>query len=320
MRVSDLLRAGGALLEEAYALGAELTRYSVVDGTIRQAEVINVNLEQVLRGQLDSDLLLLPHDHLSITRIAEWEATWFVRLDGEVRFPGEYRIRRGETLYSVLERAGGLTDFAFPEGAVFLRESLAREREQVEILARRLEADLASQSLAAIETTGSETLATGQALLEQLRNYEPVGRLVLTAEHLVNSGRITGSEVELRNGDRLMIPQRSQVVTVIGEAQQNTSHLYQEGLSRDDYIDLSGGLTRRADEKLIYIVRASGAVVTGSRSRWLGRGQRAAIQPGDTIVVPLETDRIRPLTFWANVTQILCQGAIAVAAVRTFDN
>ena len=321
MRISDLLRAGGALLEEAYALGAELTRYSVQDGSIRQAEVININLEQVLRGQLDSDLLLLPHDHLSITRIAEWETTWSVRLEGEVRFPGQYRIRRGETLQSVLERAGGLTDAAFPEGAVFLRDSLKkREREQVEVLARRLEADLASQSLAAVDTTGLETLATGQALLEQLRNYEPLGRLVLTAEHFVNSGRVTGSAVELRDGDRLMVPQKSQVVTVIGEAQQNTSHLYQEGLSRDDYIDLSGGLTRRADKKLIYVVRANGSLVTGNRSRWLGSGQRLAIQPGDTIVVPLEIDRVRPLTFWARVTQILYQGAIALAAVRTFDD
>ena len=83
---------------------------------------------------------------------------------------------------------------------------------------------------------------------------------------------------------------------------------------------MSGGLTRRADKKLIYVVRANGAVVAGNRSRWLGRGGRVDIRPGDTIVVPLDTDRMRPLTFWGNVTQILYQGAIAVAAIKTFDN
>jgi hypothetical protein len=82
---------------------------------------------------------------------------------------------------------------------------------------------------------------------------------------------------------------------------------------------MSGGMTRRADSKLIYVVRASGAVVTASRSRWFGRGSNMQIRPGDTIVVPLETDRIRPLTFWTNVTQILYQGAIAVAAIRSFN-
>ena len=77
---------------------------------------------------------------------------------------------------------------------------------------------------------------------------------------------------------------------------------------------MSGGITRRADEKLIYVVRASGAVVAGGR-----RGKKVDIRPGDTIVVPLEVDRLRPLTFWTSVTQILYQSAIAVAAVRTFN-
>ncbi|HSG00650.1 MAG TPA: capsule biosynthesis GfcC family protein, partial [Vicinamibacterales bacterium] len=137
--------------------------------------------------------------------------------------------------------------------------------------------------------------------------------------------RRTGStdlagDVELRDGDRLLVPKQAQEVTVIGETQQNTSHLFQPGLNRNDYIDMSGGLTRRADKRLIYVVRASGAVVTGNRSRWLGRGSKAEVRPGDTIVVPLDTDRIRPITFWGNVTQILYQAAIAVAAVQTFSN
>ena len=126
--------------------------------------------------------------------------------------------------------------------------------------------------------------------------------------------------VELRDGDRLLVPPVSQVVTVIGEVQQSTSHLYQPGLSRDDYIEMSGGVTRRADKKHIYVVRASGAVLTGNRSRWFGKRGGVEIRPGDTIVAPLEIDRIRPLTFWTNVTQILYQAAIAVAAVQTFNN
>ena len=46
-----------------------------------------------------------------------------------VRFPGVYRIRRGETLSDLVVRAGGLTEGAFADGAVFLREEL-REREK----------------------------------------------------------------------------------------------------------------------------------------------------------------------------------------------
>ena len=68
------------------------------------------------------------------------------------------------------------------------------------------------------------------------------------------------------------------------------------------------------------LIRAIGAVIASNQSEWFGRGGSTEIRPGYTVVVPLETDRIRPLTFWTSVTQILYQGAIAVAAVETFNN
>jgi protein involved in polysaccharide export with SLBB domain len=313
MRISDLIRAGGSLSQAAYAHEAELTRYSMGVGMGREISVVKVDLNAIRQGDAAADLVLREHDYLIINRVPEWDTAWTVSLQGEVKFPGEYRVRRGETLAEVLQRAGGLTDNAFPEGAVFLRESLReRETEQIEMLARRLEADLASISLQSATEGGTETLDTGRALLDQLRDTEAVGRLVIDLAQK--------SEIELRDGDELLVPTRTQVVTVLGETQQNTSHLYDAALSRDEYINLSGGLTRRADKRRIYVVRASGAVVSGKQSRWLGRGGRTDIRPGDTIVVPLDADKMRPMTFWTNVTQILYQAAIAVAAVQTFNN
>jgi protein involved in polysaccharide export with SLBB domain len=321
MRVSDLIRAGGNLSEAAYALEAELTRYSVDGSTGREIEVVEVDLDAIRKGVESADLALREHDYLIINRIPDWDSTWTVTLEGEVQFPGQYRVRRGETLADVVQRAGGFTENAFVEGAVFLRESLKeQEQEQIENLARRMEADLTTLSLQTAATGGSETLSTGRVLLEQLRRTEAVGRLVIDLRRAGNGIGGSAADVEMRDGDTLLVPTKPQVVSVLGETQQNTSHLFRDNLSRDEYIDLSGGLTRRADKKLIYVVRANGAVVAGNRSRWLGRGGSTEIRPGDTIVVPLDTDRMRPLTFWGNVTQILYQGAIAVAAVKTFDN
>lgn len=311
MRISDLIRAGGNLSEAAHAYEAELTRYSANVNAAREISVVNVNLNAIREGDTSADLVLREHDYLIINRVPEWDTMWTVSLQGEVRFPGEYRVRRGETLAEVLQRAGGLTDKAFPEGAIFLRESLRKkESEQIEMLARRLEADLATLSLQSAAEGGTQTLDTGTALLEQLRNTEAVGRLVIDID--------SQSGIELSDGDELLIPPHTQMVSVLGETQRNTSHLYDESLSRDDYINLSGGLTLRADERRIYVVRASGAVVTSRRSKWLGRGGRVDIRPGDTIVVPLDADKMRPMTFWTNVTQILYQGALAVAAIQTF--
>jgi protein involved in polysaccharide export with SLBB domain len=311
MRISDLIRAGGNLSEAAHAYEAELTRYSANVNAAREISVVNVNLNAIREGDTSADLVLREHDYLIINRVPEWDTMWTVSLQGEVRFPGEYRVRRGETLAEVLQRAGGLTDKAFPEGAIFLRESLRKkESEQIEMLARRLEADLATLSLQSAAEGGTQTLDTGTVLLEQLRNTEAVGRLVIDID--------SQSGIELSDGDELLIPPHTQMVSVLGETQRNTSHLYDESLSRDDYINLSGGLTLRADERRIYVVRASGAVVTSRRSKWLGRGGRVDIRPGDTIVVPLDADKMRPMTFWTNVTQILYQGALAVAAIQTF--
>lgn len=321
MRVSDLVRAGGGLAEEAYTLNAEVARYEVIGDEYRNVNVFDVNLAAVLRGDEAADVLLGEHDNLRISRVPDWESLLTVELEGEVTFPGSYRIGRGETLSHVIQRAGGLTDDAFADGAVFLRQDLRRrEQEQIEILARRLQADLTSMTLEQSETRNPDSIETGRSLLAQLRETQAVGRLVIDLSSIVAGGsRALDLDVELRDGDRLLVPTRSQSVTVIGETQQNTSHLYREELSRDDYIELSGGLTRRADRKLIYVVRANGAVVVESESRWFGRRVRSSIEPGDTIVVPLETDRIRPLTLWSSVTQILYQAAIAVAAIDTFN-
>ena len=92
--------------------------------------------------------------------------------------------------------------------------------------------------------------------------------------------------IVLQDGDRLFVPTYTQEVTVIGEIQYATSHLYNPAFGRDNYIQSSGGLTAKADKKRIYVVRANGAVWAGRSSRWFGRSEELAIRPGDTIVVP----------------------------------
>jgi protein involved in polysaccharide export with SLBB domain len=125
------------------------------------------------------------------------------------------------------------------------------------------------------------------------------------------------ADIILRAGDVLLVPKTQQEVTVIGEVPNATSHLYKAGLTRDDYIQLSGGATRRADKKRIYVVRANGSVVSTEGNKWFVH-RDVPIKPGDTVVVPLDTERLPPLPFWQAVTQILYNVAISVAAVRSF--
>ena len=83
----------------------------------------------------------------------------------------------------------------------------------------------------------------------------------------------------------------------------------------DDYIDLSAGFTRRADDGGIYIVKANGFVVTLDRSLWRFTGDERSLDPGDTIVVPIDTQYKESLTTWREITQILYQSVVSIAAV-----
>lgn len=321
MRVSDLLRAGGGLDEAAYALGAELARYDIVDGEYRETELIEIDLAAVLDGNTDANVLLQAHDFVNIKEIPHWEDQDEIEILGEVMFPGTYPVRRGETLSSVLERAGGLTDLAFANGSIFIREDLKeREREQIQTLAQRLQTDLAAFSLQSIQESASaaQAFSIGQSLLTELRDTEPTGRLVIDIDRIMSNQGDAVHDIVVKDGDRLLVPERTQEVTVLGEVQYATSHIYEPGMNREDYINRSGGLTARADAKRIYVVRANGSVIAGSGSLWFARGGGEDIRPGDTIVVPLDAARIAPLTLWTSVTQIIYNLAIAVAAVNSF--
>ena len=321
MTVSDLIRAGGNLTDAAYGGKAELTRYRVVNGDTRRTEQIPIDLAAILRGDPAADIALEPFDILSIKEVPEWGAQQHVTILGEVRFPGRYSIKQGETLKSVIQRAGGLTDYAFPEGSVFTREELKRrEQRQLDELATRMQNDLitlALQGAAANQAQAGTALTVGQSLLTQLRGAQAVGRLVIDLPRALRAPPGSGADIVLRDGDRLIVPKFQQEVTVIGEVQTTTSHLYRPELGRDDYIALSGGLTRRADADRIYVVRANGAVVTREGGRWFSRNS-VDIKPGDTVVVPLNTERLPALPFWQAVTSIIYNLAIAAAAVNSF--
>lgn len=329
MRVTDLIRAGGSLEDAAYAGEAELTRYQVVNGDARQTELIAVNLAAIGRGDAAADIQLKPYDVLIIKPTPSWEEPGVIELTGEVRFPGKYPIHRGETLYSVLHRAGGFTDSAFAEGAVFIREDLKkREREQLEVLSNRLQSDLAALSLETVASSGatgnaagaagaSQALAVGEQLLSQLRDAKPVGRLVIDVDQVLSGGLGAPGDVMLRDGDRLLVPKKTQEITILGEVQSPTSHVYQARQTRDDYIAMSGGVTQKADRKRIYVVRANGDVMSNSRTGWFRKTRTAEIRPGDTIVVPIDTERVRALPLWQAVTTIIYNLAVALLAVRS---
>lgn len=149
-------------------------------------------------------------------------------------------------------------------------------------------------------------------LLEDVQSSRPVGRMVVNLEAVVNDDGYQA--IRLQDGDTLTVPTIPQSVTVFGEVQFPTSHLHQAGLTVDDYLERSGGPTRQADESRVYVVKADGSVMLPEKSRWFGsRSQQ--LEPGDTIIMPIDVDRLNQLELWTNVSQIVYQIALGAAAV-----
>ena len=88
----------------------------------------------------------------------------------------------------------------------------------------------------------------------------------------------------------------------------------------DDYVNLSGGITQYANKANIYLIKVDGRVVASSlvAGNSFFRKNSEAIQPGDTIVVPLEVQPYSGIRASTEITQIIYQMAIAAAAVNSF--
>ena len=121
--------------------------------------------------------------------------------------------------------------------------------------------------------------------------------------------------VFMENQDSLYIPRMQTSITVMGEVQNPSSHRFKAGLSVNEYLALAGGARKRADEDLVFVIRADGSVMLPSSS-WFA-GADSELKPGDTIIMPLDTEYKDSLSLWTQVTQILFQSAVAITAINS---
>jgi len=308
--VADLVTAAGGLLESAYTKQAEITR--IVLGDASQVEHVRFDLESALKGESQNNITLRSKDSINIFSIPNWQENVKVELKGELKFPGTYTIRRGETLTDLLKRAGGFSDFAEQNAAIFTRVSIKeQEQQQLARLSTELRRDIASKSFQ--NSVSGNTLSYDEMdkLLNDLASVEAVGRLVIDLPLIVNNQQ----NLVLQNGDTLYVPSKRDSISIIGEVNYSTSHLYKAGVSVDDYIDLSGGLKERAAEDRIYIIKANGSVEIPNAGGWFAANNANQLEPGDTIVVPMDAGHMDKLTLWSTATQILYQLGVAVAAI-----
>lgn len=288
----------------------------------------------VLEHDGSQDLELQAGDVVSIFSEADIHLpiahqTKFVRLEGEVEHAGLYTAKPGETLRDLVSRAGGLTPNAYLYGAEFTRESTralqqARINEYLQSLDLRMQRSNLAISASAVSSpqdlaSGAAAQSSERELLSRLRQMRASGRVVL--EFLPTSQGIGDiPAVALEDGDRLIIPPVPATVNVVGAVNDQNSFLYARHRSVGAYLKKAGGLTKDADRKRAFLIRASGEVVGYSASTlWKSNFDSLRIYPGDTIVVPEKTFRpsaLRGVLDWSQMFSQFALGAAAISVIH----
>ena len=316
-RVIEVINRAGGLLYMA-SNQAELTRIRVTQmGPV--TDHILINLEKALQNDPEHDIPLENNDYLFVRAVPEWALYRTATVTGEVKYPGTYTVRKGETLSSLIERAGGYTDKAYLKGAIFLRESVRKEQQKsINEMVDRLERELYSAGTAATATSfnaeeaqivSSET-EQKRKLLDTLRRTRATGRVVVRLEDPPELLKRTPFDIELEEGDRLHIPKKPQTVQVVGSVLNETSFVFEPYRRHSYYIQKAGGYGVNADRKRTYLLKADGSAVRVGNLK-----KPPHLEEGDTVVVPEKIQVTSRMRDTAHIIDMVYKVAISAAVV-----
>jgi protein involved in polysaccharide export with SLBB domain len=317
MYLKDSISAAGGPMDATYESEIELSR-RVSAG--KRFSFANESIS-MLNDRVMQQTRLQGMDVVTLKQMAT--NTGIVEITGEVFFAGVYPISENQTLGELVRRAGGITDHGSIQGAYFVRKSL----QEAEL--KRLEdakSELRRQILLSSQAGGLGQSGLNVSSMTQLttllgnetNDINALGRLVVDLESVLNG---TLADIVLEDGDQLHIPAEQQTISVIGEVYMDNSHVYEKKFSVDDYVQLSGGVNEFANEDNIYLIKVDGSIVSPSHlssGAFFRRASSGGLQPGDTIVVPLQIQPFSGAKAATELTQIIYQMAIAAAAVNSF--
>jgi polysaccharide biosynthesis/export protein len=307
----EAIKIAGGAADTAFLDSIEISRTFSNDSGLTQSKVFEVSASN--SSSEASNFEILPRDRINVRMNEELTSEKTFTLEGFVRFPGVYPLNTDETLSSAINRAGGLKDNAFANGARLLRKTLIdTQTKQNKNLAGSIRTAYASSLLTAEENSSS--IQDIELVAQIIEEIEGEGRLVINLDEALSKNR--KFDIYLEDGDALIIPQSTNIINIIGEVRNPNVVNYSDSLDTADYLNLAGGLTQRADSRDIYIIRANGSIVSLQKSFFSLGLSRPQFQVGDTLVVPIKQNYQDPLPLWSQVTQIIYQSMVSLAAVK----
>ena len=305
--LNALIALSGGFENSAFLDEVEVTRLSF--DARGSARIATFKVE--LNTASDDKFQLQPLDRVRVSRIPNWSYGDTVELTGSIVFSGDYPIVPGEMLSSVLNRAGGVAENGFPQGAILIKvEAKKREQEQLERLIASIQRNALAQSQTREQESGLSSVDAQSDLdfLRGLLEKDAVGRVIIDLPAIIAGN--DDADIQLEAGDTLFVPEFSNTISVIGEVRQPGNFRFESDRSVADYLDFAAGTTARAERKETYVVRANGRVQRVMMKPSLLSFTPAGVnelQPGDTIVVPVNEEYQPTLARYREVSTVVFQ-------------
>ena len=319
MKVEELIIMAGGLQESANTQDIEIAR--------RLEDADLGTLSEIIPAQVNADLsfnpdgkVLQPYDQVIVRKRANFNMQKLVAVEGQVNSPGIFAIQTSqERISDLVNRAGGLNQFAYSKGATLIRrteffntesEQLRRQRnleelrmklmedpnnsEAQEELLNRLFKDLPKEKNSPVDT---QLAQSKKESLDQIASETPgfavkikeTEAVAIDLEAIIKN---PGSEDDLllEEGDILSVPKLLQTVRMRGDVVYPTTLRHESNRGLKHYINGAGGFERRANRKQTYVVYANGAV---KRTKgFLGIRNYPPVEPGAEVIVPTKGPRV----------------------------
>lgn len=257
--------------------------------------------------------------------VPQAERSQYVVIEGEVKRPGVYKLEANERLRSLLERAGGLTPNAYVYGSQLTRQSAQVEQQKsMDQLATEMELQIRQTAMAVAASASPGDVGQLQGVLQgivgELRNARASGRVAIPvnpSDKDVNDF----PNMDMEDGDRLVIPHTPSTVSVVGNVYSPGSFIFDPRNNTNSYLEMAGKGKPHSDLHHAYILRANGVVLAANNVNGAFSGNRfdrVRLHPGDQIVVPFKIPTgafVRGLRDWSQIAGQLALAGASVALI-----
>lgn len=268
MTLEDLIIRAGGLLESASLARVDvIRRVKNANATVAAEEIskmfsFSVKDNYVIEGE--NGFKLQPYDEVIVRRSPSYSNSRYVNITGEINFPGKYPLtKREERLTNLLEKAGGVTDYAYLKGARLVRRV---NKEELARMKSALQSSMSRTDSILVDTLDAKTTYYVAIDLDKAIN---------------NPGSVY--DVVLREGDELTLPVYPSTVRVDGSVLSPNEVTYEPGKSVSYYIEQAGGYSDNAKKRKKYMIAMNGHIYKASG--------RTKVEPGAEIIVPQKGER-----------------------------